>query len=120
MIRAFLVALVVAALALASTALGMRAPTLKGTVGPGFTITLKKAGKMVKRLKPGKYVFAISDKSDFHSFVLEKERGGKFEKQLTSVSFVGKKSMRIRLTKGKWKYYCKPHESQMHHFFTVK
>jgi plastocyanin len=123
MFRTSLVALAVAiALAAASIALGQgaRTPSLKGTVGPSFTITLKKAGKMVKRLKPGKYMFKISDKSDFHSFVLEKEKGGKFEKQLTSVSFVGKKSMRIRLTKGKWKYYCKPHESQMHHFFTVR
>jgi hypothetical protein len=121
MFRATLVALVAAvALAVVSMAFGMRAPVLKGTVGPSFTITLKKGGKTVKRLKPGKYIFAISDRADVHNFVLEKERGGRFEKQLTSVAFVGKKSVRIRLTKGKWKYYCRPHEDQMHHFFTVK
>jgi plastocyanin len=51
--------------------------------------------------------------------VLEKEKGGKFEKQLTSVSFVGKKSFTIKLTRGKWKYYCAPHESLMQGFFKV-
>ncbi len=120
MFRASLVLLVVAALAVASTAFGKRAPVLKGTVGPSFTITLKKGGKMVKRLKPGRYTFAISDRSDFHNFMLEKVKGGKFEKQLTAVSFAGKKTVKIRLTKGKWKYFCMPHESQMHHFFTVR
>jgi hypothetical protein len=50
-----LAALVVSSfLLVASAAFGSStATTLKGTVGPGFTISLKKAGKTVKTLKAG-------------------------------------------------------------------
>ena len=37
-------------------------PTLTGTVGPGFTITLTKAGPKVTKLKAGTYIIKISDK----------------------------------------------------------
>ena len=38
-------------------------PRLLGTVGPGFTITLKNAhGKKVTTLKPGTYTVVISDR----------------------------------------------------------
>ena len=47
-------------------------PTLNGTVGPGYTITLKQNGKAVKSLKAGSYSFVIADKADIHNFVLEK------------------------------------------------
>jgi plastocyanin len=109
-------ALVVGAVASARTA---ATPTLNGTVGPGFTIALKKSGKKVKTLKAGSFKFVIGDKASSHNFVLEKEKGGKFEKTLTGVSFVGSKTATIRLTKGTWKYYCAPHESTMHGEFTV-
>ena len=94
-------------------------PKLMGTVGPGYTISLKKAGKKVTKLKAGRYRFAISDKASIHSFVIEQQTGGKFEKTLTGVSFVGKKTVTVTLKKGKWKFYCKPHESIMFGFFTV-
>jgi plastocyanin len=97
----------------------MATPKLSGTVGPGFTITLKQAGKKVTKLKAGKYTFVIADKASIHNFVLEQESGGKFEKDLTSVSQVGTKTVTITLKKGKWKYYCAPHESSMFGFFTV-
>ncbi len=121
MIRIRLVLLAAAAaLALAVPAFSMTVPKLFGTVGPGFTITLKDAkGKKVTKLKPGKYTFVVSDKASIHSFVLEQEKGGKFEKEITSVSFTGKKTVTIKLTKGKWKYYCMPHEPSMFGFFTV-
>ena len=95
-------------------------PKLVGTVGPGFTINLTSGGKKATKVKAGKYTFAIADKASFHNFVLEQESGGKFEKQLTSVPFVGKKSVTVTLKKGKWKYYCSAHEDLMHGFFTVK
>jgi plastocyanin len=94
-------------------------PKLVGTVGPGFTIALTKAGKKVTKLKAGKYTFVISDKAAIHDFVLEQTTGGKWEKQLTSVPFVGKKAVTVTLKRGKWKYYCSPHESSMFGFFTV-
>ena len=94
-------------------------PRLIGTVGPAFTIKLTKGGKKVTKLKAGKYTFVIADKASIHNFVLERRSGGKWEKELTSVSFVGTKKVTVTLKKGKWKYYCAPHESSMFGFFTV-
>ncbi len=94
------------------------ASPLKGAVGPGFTISLAAGGKRVTSLKAGRYALAVSDRSKIHSFVLEKSGGG-FDKALTSVSFVGTKRTTVNLTKGKWKYYCAPHEASMHGSFTV-
>ena len=97
-------------------------PTLKGVVGPGFTITLKKGGEKVTSLKAGKYRFAISDKSDFHNFTLEREKPSSptIEKHLTGTGFVGKKTVVVRLKPGSWRFYCSLHESQMHSDFKVK
>jgi len=95
-------------------------PKLVGTVGPSFTIKLTKGGTKVTSLKAGTYLFVIRDKAAIHQFTIEREKGGKFEKALTSVSFVGTKTVKVKLGAGKWKYYCKPHESIMHGFFTVK
>ena len=124
MLRRSLVILATGALAaaVAAAALGRpaAAPKLKGTVGPGFSISLTQGGKKVKTLKPGPYTFVVSDKASIHNFVLERETGGKFEKAITSVSFKGTKNATITLKKGKWKYYCKPHEAMMFGFFTVK
>jgi len=108
-------ALVAAALA---SARPEATPTLTGTVGPGFTISLKMAGKAVKVLKAGKYRLVIADKASIHNYTLQRGTGG--GKQLTTVPFVGTKTVMVTLTKGKWKYYCTPHESIMFGFFTVK
>lgn len=114
----------VAAVALALAAGGLARPAaskkLVGTVGPGFTIKLTQKGKRVKTLKAGTYTFVIRDKSSAHNFELEKVKGGEFEKEFTDVSAKGTKTARVKLTKGKYKYYCKPHESTMRGFFTVK
>jgi plastocyanin len=96
------------------------ATKLVGTVGPSYTIKLTKNGAKVKTLKAGKYTFAITDKSSMHDFTLEQEKGGKFEKHLTSVTFTGKKAATVTLKRGKWKYYCSVHEPEMFGFFTVK
>jgi plastocyanin len=115
------VALATIALATASVAAARpsAAPTVRGTVGPGFTITLGMNGKRVTHLKPGTYTFVVKDRAATHNFVLEKKKGGTFEKELTGVSFTGTKTVRIKLTRGAWEYYCRPHESTMHHDFTV-
>ena len=111
-------ALVVAVAASAAFARSAANPTLKGTVGPNFTITLTQNGKKVKSLKAGKYTFKVTDKATIHNFVLEKEHS-KFEKDLTDVSETGTKTYTINLTKGSWKYYCAPHESSMSGTFKV-
>jgi plastocyanin len=94
-------------------------PKVVGTVGPGFTIKLTSGGKKATKLKAGKYTFVVADKASIHNFVLEQVSGGKFEKQLTTVPFTGTKTVTVTLKKGKWKYYCAPHESSMFGFFTV-
>ena len=106
---------------LAAGALGRPAatPKLQGTVGPGFTISLKSHGAKVKTLKAGAYMFVVTDKVSIHNFVIERESGGKFEKALTTIPFTGTKTVTVTLGKGKWKYYCKAHEPTMFGFFTV-
>ena len=113
--------LAVAALTAAGSAFSHNSstPTLKGVVGPGYSIKLTKGGKKIGSLKAGTYKFVISDKASIHNFVVEKEKGGKFEKSLTSIGFMGTKTVTVKLTKGRWKFYCKPHESQMFGFFAV-
>jgi plastocyanin len=95
-------------------------PTVNGTVGPGYTITLKSNGKQVKSLKAGSYSFVVADKASIHNFVLEKKKGGTFEKELTTVPFKGTKTVKIKLTAGEYEFYCRPHESTMEGDFTVK
>jgi ABC-type Fe3+ transport system substrate-binding protein len=105
----------------AGTAFGRdaAAPMLKGTVGPGFTITLKRSGTKVKVLKAGKYLFVVADKSPIHDFTLQKT-GGTVRKVLTATSFTGVKKVTVKLAKGKWKYFCSVHPTTMFGFFTVK
>ena len=91
--------------------------TLKGTVGPGYTITLKNAaGKKVTTLKHGMYKIVVSDKASIHSFVLE---GPGVEKTITQVGFKGTKTVTVNFRVGKYKYYCRPHESSMFGFVKV-
>ena len=122
MSRTSVTVVVLAAVVLAVPAALARsqATKLSGTVGPGFTITLKQNGKRVKSLRAGTYKFVVSDRASIHNFTLEKEKGGHFERHLTSTPFTGTKTATVKLTKGKWKYYCSVHESQMFGFFTVR
>lgn len=107
------------ALGLSGVAAGGSSVTiLRGTVGPGFTINLAKNGKRVTRLAPGMYRIVVSDRSDIHNFVVEKS-GGAVERMVTSVGFKGSKTITLKLTSGKWEYYCQPHESSMKGHFTV-
>jgi plastocyanin len=95
-------------------------PKLTGTVGPGYTISLKKGAAKVKTLKAGKYVFVITDKAAIHNFTIEREKGGpKIEKTLTGTSFQGKKTVTVTLKKGSWKFYCSIHEPEIFGFFKV-
>jgi plastocyanin len=103
--------LVLVASALAAT------PKLVGTVGPGYTISLKKAGKKVTTLKAGKYTFVITDKASIHNFSLDGPNG--LEKTFTTVPFKGQKSITLTLKKGSYKFYCEPHESTMFGKFKV-
>ncbi len=116
-------AALVAALVYAATAFSSSTstPTLKGVVGPGFTISLKKGGKKVKTLKTGKYKFVITDKASIHNYTIEREHPSKphIEKHATSTPFTGTKTFVMTLKPGSWRAYCSVHEAMMHIDFKV-
>ena len=93
-------------------------PVLTGTVGPGFTISIKKSGKTVKTLKAGTYKLVIHDKASIHGFSLDGPHG--FAKDISPVPFVGTKTITLKLKAGGYKFYCPPHEPTMFGRFTVK
>src|SRR5438876_12116175 len=98
----------------------MTHPKLTGVVGKNdaFTITLKNAsGKLVKKLKAGKYTFVIHDDSTIHSFGLDGPHG--FAKDFTTVPFKGTKTATLKLAAGAYKFYCAAHEATMFGHFTV-
>ena len=108
---------VVAALALAAPIGATSSVTkLTGTVGPGFTITLKKGTAKVKTLKAGSYKITVSDKSNIHNFHL---KGPGVNKIITATPFKGTKTVTVKLKKGTYKYVCDPHASLMHGSFKV-
>jgi plastocyanin len=106
---AAIVAALVVPSALAAT------PTLTGTVGPGFTITLKKGTAKVTKLKAGAYVIKVSDKSKIHNFRLK----GPGVNKTTSVGGTGTATWKVTLKKGKYTFVCDPHASIMKGTFTV-
>lgn len=105
-----------AVLALVAAAPATAAMKLVATVGPGFTITLKQAGKKVTTLPAGAYTIAVQDRSGFHNFSLS----GPGVKKSTTVSFVGPKTWNVMLRKGKYAYVCMPHALSMRGSFSVK
>ncbi len=111
---------VAAVLALAvplSAPAGTSATKLTGTTGPGFTITLKKAGKKVTTLTKGSYTITVSDKSNMHDFRL---KGPGMNKVVTGVAFRGTKTVTVTLKPGRYTFVCTPHASFMKGSFTVK
>ena len=104
-----------AALTLSASS-GAAVPKLVGTVGPGFTITLKQAGKTVRTLKAGTYSITVSDKANIHNFHL---RGPGLSKEITNIGFVGTKTVVVKLSKGTYTYVCDPHLTVMKGSFKV-
>jgi plastocyanin len=111
-----LVIALTAALAIAVGAEAMSVPKLTGTVGPGFTITLKKGTKKVTTLKPGKYTFVIKDLATDHNFHLK----GPGVNKATSTPAKVTKTWTVTLKAGKYTYVCDPHKTLMKGSFTVK
>jgi len=119
MIR-FTALLAVAATALALVASIGAAPTatttLKGAVGPGETITLKKGSARVTTLKRGRYKIVVSDRSSEHNFHLR----GPVSKMITSISGTGTKTVTVNLKPGRYTYVCDPHAGDMIGSFRVR
>jgi len=86
-----------------------------GTVGPGFTISLKKGTTKVTKLKAGAYTIAVSDKSNMHNFHLT----GPGVNKKTSVTAVVNQTWKVTLKKGTYKFVCDPHASFMKGSFKV-
>jgi plastocyanin len=82
---------------------------LKGTVGPGFTISLKDgAGKAVRKVHSGKaYTVTVSDKSAMHNFHLS----GPGVNKKTSIPKKGTSTWKLKFKKGTYKFVCDAHPS---------
>lgn len=106
---------IVAALVVATSA---HAKTkLIGTVGPGFTISLKTtAGKKVTTLKGGAFVIEVTDRASIHNFHLR----GPGVNKMTSVAGTGKTTFRVTLKRGTYRYICDPHSTTLKGSFTVR
>ena len=114
-----LVASLLAALALATWSTATAAPSkLRGAVGPGETISLKTAnGKRVSAVSRGTYVITVRDSSDEHNFYIS---GPGLKKQITSIGFVGTKTVTVKLRSGKYRFVCTPHSDDMNGGFSVR
>jgi len=110
------IAATTALLALTVAAPATGATKLVATVGPGFTITLKKAGKKVTSLRAGTYTITVQDKARSHNFHLK----GPGVNKDSGVSRTGTMTWRVKLKRGKYTYVCDPHASSMRGTFTVK
>ena len=111
-----LVAAMAAAVAVTASPAEAARPTLKATVGPGDTITLKTAaGRTVRRLKPGVYRIVVRDRSSSHNFHLR----GRGVNRATPVGFVGTRRLTVRLRRGVYRYVCDPHADEMNGRFRV-
>jgi plastocyanin len=118
MTRRLLALPLAAAVAVAGTGAAAEAatPTLSATVGPGFTISLKKSGRKVTSLRAGTYKIRVADRSDIHNFHLTGPRVNK----KTSVPTTGTTTWTVRLRHGTYRYVCDPHASMMKGSFTVR
>ena len=120
-IAALAVVASVVAFAVAQVAGAASTPKLIGVVGKNgaFKISLKDAnGHVVRTLKAGTYTIVVRDYSKFHNFELEREHG--FEREVTDVSTVETKTMKVKLTRGSYEVYCDPHKESMVQHFTVR
>ena len=112
--RPFLLSLAAAALLVApaaaasSRATVVRGTVLYGTVGPGYTITLKTAaGKTVKTVPHGAVTIHVSDRSLDHDFHLT----GAGVDRSTQVNQKGSFTWHVTLKAGRtYTYECDPHQ----------
>jgi hypothetical protein len=112
--RLAFVALLGAALVIVASA-SAAVPTLKGTDGPGFTISLKKGTTKVTKLKAGRYKIVVNDLSNIHNFHLT----GPGVNKKTGVGPKGTFTWTVTLKKGTYKYICDPHAAIMKGSFKV-
>ena len=89
---------------------------LKGTVGPGFDISLTTAdGDPVSTLSAGSYELEIEDLSTAHNFHLT----GTAVDISTDVAEEGTQNVTLDLQPGTYEFVCDPHASSMNGSFEV-
>ena len=88
---------------------------LTATVGPGFTIILKKGTVKVTSLKHGTYSIVVDDKSSKHNFHVT----GPGVNLSTRVGAIIKRTWTVTLKAGAYKYVCDPHAGTMKGAFKV-
>jgi plastocyanin len=106
-----ILAVVAAAVLLAALPAAAATPTFKGTVGPGFTITMASKPKAAGKIK-----LVIADQSSIHNFHLT----GPGVNVKTDIGATGTKTFTVTLKKGTYKFVCDPHASSMKGSFTVR
>ena len=89
---------------------------LKGSVGPGFDISLStEDGQAVETLAAGSYTLEVDDQSDIHNFHLT----GTGVDVMTEVPATGVESFDITVEAGTYKFQCDPHAGSMNGSFEV-
>ena len=111
-------AAVIGAMALVGAAIAAASSTtLVGTVGPGFSISLRDSqGNAVTRVQPGEFELEVDDRSEEHNFHL---RGPGGVDVSTDVAAVGKQTFKVTLVDGRYTFVCDPHASTMRGTFDV-
>jgi hypothetical protein len=87
--------------------------TLAGTVTASGRLELALHGKSITSLKHGRYLIAVTDHSNTTGFFLA--RAGHATLSASGAAFVGRRTVAVTLTKGRWSFMPKPARPQ----FTV-
>jgi hypothetical protein len=91
-------------------------PVLNGTVGPGFSISLRNAaGSLVRHLDAGTYTIQVHDLSEIHNFHLL----GPGVEMASSVEDVQELSWTVTFSDGIYRFHCDPHAGIMRGSFAV-
>ena len=89
---------------------------LKGSVGPGFEISIATdTGDPLGTLAPGSYELEVDDMSSIHNFHLT----GPGVDVMTEVSEEETESFQLELEAGTYTFVCDPHASTMNGSFEV-
>ena len=106
----------VAVVTLLPASAGAENPTLTGTVGPGFSLSLVDgSGARVQHIDPGTYTLVIHDLAAEHNFHLR----GPGVDQFTEVETKGDVTWSVTFTDDAYAYQCDPHAGVMSGSCTV-
>jgi hypothetical protein len=115
-LRGLLGLMLLAGLGLVPVAFPAAAAQLRGTVGPGFSITLDDAaGNGVTQVDPGAYEIVVRDLSPEHNFHLT----GPGVNEATGVETEGTVTWPVTLQEGRYTIVCDPHALSMRLRLTV-